>query len=302
MLTADEEVGGPNNGTDWLLMHHRALIDAAFALNEGGGGVVKQGRRLSHNVQASEKTYLSFELLVTNSGGHSSLPRRDNAIDQLSSALTRIAGHTFPVRLNEVTRAFFERTAAIEAPPVAAAMRTLLRDAADRAAGAVLSALPEYNARLRTTCTPTRIDGGHADNALPQRARAILNCRIVPGDTPAGLAATLQRLVGDDGVAMRPLWDAQMVAPSPLSADVLGPIEAVTRELWPGVPVIPTMSTTATDGFYLRRAGIPVYGVNGIFDDVEDIRAHGRDERIREDWFFDGLEFGYRLVKRLTGG
>ena len=302
MLTADEEVGGPNNGTDWLLTHHRALIDAAFALNEGGGGVVKQGRRLSHNVQASEKTYLSFELLVTNGGGHSSLPRRDNAIDQLSSALTRVAGYTFPVRLNEVTRAFFERTAVIEAPPVATAMRAILHDAADRGADGVLSALPEYNARLRTTCTPTRIDGGHADNALPQRARAILNCRIVPGQTPAEVAATLQRLIGDGGVAMRPLWDAEMVAPSPLNADVLGPIEAVTRELWPGVPVIPTMSTTATDGFYLRRAGIPVYGVNGIFDDVEDVRAHGRDERIREDWFFDGLEFSYRLIKRLTGG
>jgi len=208
----------------------------------------------------------------------------------------------FPVRLNEVTRAFFERTAAIEAPPVAAAMRAMLRDAGDRGADAVLSALPEYNARLRTTCTPTRIEGGHADNALPQRARAILNCRIVPGQTPAEVAETLRQVIGDPVVAMRPLWDAQMVAPSPLSADLLGPIEAVTRELWPGVPVIPTMSTTATDGFYLRRAGIPVYGVNGVFDDVEDVRAHGRDERIRADWLFDGLEFSYRLVKALTSG
>jgi len=302
MLTADEEVGGPNNGTDWLLTHHRALIDAAFALNEGGGGVVKQGRRLSHTVQASEKTYLSFELLVTSSGGHSSLPRGDNAIGQLASALTRVAGYAFPVRLNDVTRAFFEGTAAIETPAVAAAMRAILKDPADAGANAVLSKLPEYNARLRTTCTPTRIEGGHADNALPQRAQAVMNCRIVPGQTPAEVAATLRGLVDDASVAIRPLWDAQMVAPSALAADVLGPIEAVTRELWPGVPVIPTMSTTATDAFYLRRAGIPVYGVNGIFDDVEDIRAHGRDERIRQDWFFDGLEFSYRLIKRLTGG
>ena len=302
LLSADEEVGGPRNGTDWLLTQHRALVDAAFALNEGGGGVVKQGRRLSHNVQASEKTYLSFELLVTNSGGHSSLPRRENAISQLAAAMTRVASHTFPIRLNEVTRAFFERTAAIEAPPVAAAMRAILHDPADAAAGAVLSAMPEYNARLRTTCTPTRVEGGHADNALPQRARATLNCRLIPGDAPAGIAGTLQRLIDDPAVALRPLWDAQAVAASPLRADVIGPIEAVTRELWPGVPVIPTMSTTATDAFYLRRAGIPVYGVNGIFDDVEDIRAHGRDERIREDWFFDGLEFSYRLIRRLTGG
>jgi acetylornithine deacetylase/succinyl-diaminopimelate desuccinylase-like protein len=177
-----------------------------------------------------------------------------------------------------------------------------VHDPTDPAAAAVLSALPEYNARLRTTCTPTRIDGGHADNALPQRARAVMNCRIVPGDSPADVAAALQRVVSDPAIALRPLWDAQMVAASPLRADVIGPIEAVTREMWPGVPVIPTMSTTATDAFYLRRAGIPVYGVNGIFDDVEDVRAHGRDERIREDWFFDGLEFSYRLIKRLTGG
>ena len=301
MLTADEEVGGPNNGTDWLLTTHRDLIDAEFALNEGGGGVVKQGRRLSHTVQAIEKTYLSFEMLVTNSGGHSSLPRRDQAINQLASALTRVAAHVFPVRLNDVTRAFFERTAALEAPDVAAAMRALVHDPTDTAAAAVLSALPEYNARLRTTCTPTRIDGGHADNALPQRARAVMNCRIVPGDSPADVAAALQRVVSDPAIALRPLWEAQMVAASPLRADVIGPIEAVTREMWPGVPVIPTMSTTATDAFYLRGAGIPVYGVNGIFDDVEDVRAHGRDERIREDWFFDGLEFSYRLIKRLTG-
>ena len=303
MLTADEEVGGPNNGTDWLLTHHRALIDAAFALNEGGGGVVKQGRRLSHNVQASEKTYLSFELLVTNSGGHSSLPRRDNAIDQLSSALTRVAGYTFPVRLNEVTRAFFERTAAIEAPPVAAAMRAILRDAADR--GADARAL--RHARVQRPAADHLHPDADRGRACRQRAAA---ARARGAELPHRAGPDAGRGRGHAAAVDCAMpawrcgrcWDAEMVAPSPLSADVLGPIEAVTRELWPGVPVIPTMSTTATDGFYLRRAGIPVYGVNGIFDDVEDVRAHGRDERIREDWFFDGLEFSYRLIKRLTGG
>jgi acetylornithine deacetylase/succinyl-diaminopimelate desuccinylase-like protein len=302
LLTADEEVGGDYDGVDWLLRTHRDLIDGAFALNEGGGGVIKRGRRLAHTVQASEKTYVSFELLVTNSGGHSSLPRKDNAITQLAAALTRIAAHTFPVRLNEVTRVFFERTAASETPEVAEAMRAVVRGAPDPGAAALLADMPEYNARLRTTCVATKIEGGHADNALPQRARAVINCRLVPGDAASGIEAQLTRLVGDPAVSVRPLWDAQAAPPSPLTSDVLGPIEAITEELWPGVPVIPTMSTTATDAFYLRRAGIPVYGVSGIFDDVDDIRAHGGDERIRDTWFYDGLEFSYRLIRRLTGG
>ena len=301
MLTADEEAGA-HNGVDWLLTNHRALVDGAFALNEGGGGVMKQGRRLSHNLQASEKTYLNFELTAVNSGGHSSLPRPDNAIHQVAAAVSRLAAYTFPVTLGEVTRAFFERTAAIESPEMATAMRAVLRDPADAGAGAVLSARPEYNARLRTTCVATRIEGGHAENALPQRARAMVNCRIIPGESPADVLATLGRVVADPAVAIRPTFEAQTVAPSPLMPEVLRPVEAITEELWPGVAVVPTMGTTATDGFYLRRAGIPVYGISGVFDDVDDIRTHGRDERIHQTWFFDGLEFSYRLIKRLTGG
>jgi acetylornithine deacetylase/succinyl-diaminopimelate desuccinylase-like protein len=301
MLTADEE-GGPDNGVDWLLKNHRPLIDAAFALNEGGGGIVRRGRRLALTVQASEKVYQSFELLVTNSGGHSSLPRPDNAIHQLAAGLTRLAAYTFPVKLNEVTRAFFERTAASESPDVSAAMRAVLRQTTDPAAIRVLSRLPEYNARLRTTCVATMLDGGHAENALPQRARAVVNCRILPGEPPADVLATLRRVVADAGVVVTPLAEAQPSPPSPLAPEVLRPIEQTTADMWPDVPVIPTMSTGATDGVFLRRAGIAVYGVSGMFEDVEDIRAHGRDERVRQTWFFEGLEFGYRLVKRLTGG
>ena len=301
MLTADEEAGA-HNGVEWLLRNHRASIDAAFALNEGGGGVLKQNRRLAHNVQASEKTYQNFELLVTNSGGHSSLPRADNAITQLAAALIRLRDHRFPVTLSDVTRAFFQRTAAIESGGVADAMGAILRDPADRAADDLLSASPEYNARLRTTCVATRVEAGHAENALPQRARAMVNCRITPGDSPDRVLAALTRVIGDPGVAIRPTFDAEVVTPSPLMPEVLGPVEAITQEMWPGVAVIPTMGTTATDGFYLRRAGIPVYGVSGVFDDVGDVRAHGRDERIHETWFYDGLEFSYRLIKRLTGG
>jgi acetylornithine deacetylase/succinyl-diaminopimelate desuccinylase-like protein len=301
MLTADEE-GGSHNGAEWLLKHQRALVDASFALNEGGGGIVKKGRRLSHNVQAGEKTYQSFELVVTNSGGHSALPRQDNAVYQLAAALTRLSTHKFPVRLNDITREFFARTAAIEAPEVSAAMRQLLEAASASEAEQRLSAMPEYNARLRTTCVPTRLEGGHAENALPQRARAVVNCRLLPGDTPAGMLAALRNVVADPAVVISPTFVADVAPPSPLTADVLGPIERVTAQLWPGVPVIPTMGTSATDAFFLRRAGIPVYGVSGIFDDIDDVRAHGRDERIHESWFFDGLEFSYRLIKELTGG
>lgn len=299
-LTADEE-GGQHNGVEWLLQNHRDLIDAAFALNEGGGGVIQNGRRLSQEVQASEKVYQSFRLEVTNRGGHSSLPRSDNAIYQLAAALGRIAAYQFPVKLNEVTRAFFERTAAIVSPEEAAAMRGILKDPPDPAAVAKLSAIPAYNSRIRTTCVATMLEGGHAENALPQRAAAVVNCRILPGEPPEEVLATLQRVVADPEVKITPIAEAKPSPPSPLAPEIMGAIEAITREMWPGVPVIPTMSTGATDALYLRRAGIPVYGVSGVFGDIDDVRAHGRDERIRSTWFFDGLEFGYRLVKRLTG-
>jgi acetylornithine deacetylase/succinyl-diaminopimelate desuccinylase-like protein len=300
-LTADEE-GGQHNGVEWLLQNHRDLIDAAFALNEGGGGVIQNGRRLSQEVQASEKVYQSFRLEVTNRGGHSSLPRSDNAIYQLAAALGRIAAYQFPVKLNEVTRAFFERTAAIVSPEEAAAMRGILKDPPDPAAVAKLSAIPAYNSRIRTTCVATMLEGGHAENALPQRAAAVVNCRILPGEPPEEVLATLQRVVADPEVKITPIAEAKPSPPSPLAPEIMGAIEAITREMWPGVPVIPTMSTGATDALYLRRAGIPVYGVSGVFGDIDDVRAHGRDERIHSTWFFDGLEFGYRLVKRLTGG
>jgi acetylornithine deacetylase/succinyl-diaminopimelate desuccinylase-like protein len=300
-LTADEE-GGPHNGVDWLLRSHRELIDAAFALNEGGGGAIKGGKRLSNNVQASEKVYQSFQLETTNRGGHSSLPRRDNAIYQLARALAKIGEHPFPVALNEVSRAFFQRTAAIETPEVAAAMQGILKTPPDPAAVATLSGIPAYNSRMRTTCVATLLEGGHAENALPQRARAVVNCRILPGVPPADVLVTLERVVADSDVRLTPIDSARPSPASPLAADVLGPIEATTQEMWPGVPVIPTMSTGATDGLYLRRAGIPVYGVSGVFADVDDARAHGQDERIRTTWFFEGLEFCYRLLKQLTAG
>jgi acetylornithine deacetylase/succinyl-diaminopimelate desuccinylase-like protein len=300
-LTADEE-GGDHNGVVWLLAEHRDRIDAAFALNEGGGGAIRDGRRVRNSVQASEKIYQTFELEVTDPGGHSSLPRAENAIYRLARALLAVEAHSFPVRLNEVTRIFFERSAALQPPELAAAMRGVLSDPPDPDAVAVLSSMPVYNSRLRTTCVATQVEAGHAENALPQRAGATVNCRILPDGSRDVLETQLRAIIADPKVTLRRLRDAHSIPspPSPLTPEVLGAIERTTDELWPGVPVIPTMSTGATDGLFLRNAGIPVYGVSGIFGDIDDIRAHGRDERILIRSFFEGQEFLYRLVGRLS--
>jgi acetylornithine deacetylase/succinyl-diaminopimelate desuccinylase-like protein len=295
-LTADEE-GGDHNGVQFLLAEHRDLIDAAFVINEGGGGAILAGRRAVNSVQAAEKVYQSFTLEVTNRGGHSSLPRADNAIYQLSSALGRIAAYRFPVELNEVTRAFIRQTAITQAAEEAALARRLLEDPPAPEAVAHFDAEPGMNARLRTTCVATELEAGHAENALPQRARATVNCRILPGVDPASVRATLEHIISDPEITVVPVAEAIPSPPSPLTEDVMAPIRAITESLWPGVAVVPTMSTGATDGLYFRNAGIPVYGVSGIFFDVDDVRAHGRDERILKQSFLDGLEFLYRLAR-----
>jgi len=298
-LTADEE-GGDHNGVEFLLEHHRELIDAEYALNEGGGGAIRAGARVSNGVQASEKVYQTFRLEVTDPGGHSSVPKKDNAIYHLADALVAIRAHDFPVKLNEVTRAYFERAAALQPEELGAAMRAVLEDPPDPDAVETLSAVPIYNAMLRTTCVATQLDAGHAENALPQRAVATVNCRMLPGASPNIVRATLVRITGNPRVTITPLKEAKISPPSPLTPDVLEPIERITEEMWPGVPVIPTMSTGATDGLFLRNAGIPVYGVSGIFIDIDDIRAHGRDERISIESFDQGQEFLYRLVVALS--
>ncbi len=298
-LTADEE-GGDHNGVQWLLEHRRDWIDAAYALNEGGGGMERGGRRISNNVQASEKVYQSFTLAATNPGGHSSLPVKKNAIYDLSRALLSIQSYDFPVMLNEVTTAYFTRTAEIVGGEMGEAMRAVLADAGDSHALGVLAPQPQYNSRLRTTCVATRLQGGHADNALPQLAQATVNCRILPTHDPADVRARLQELAGSE-ITVTPVDEPQPSPPSPLTDEVLGDIERITAAMWPGVPVLPVMSTGATDALYLRNAGIPVYGVSGIFHDVDDVRAHGQDERIRIEHFQEGQEFLYRLVRALTG-
>lgn len=298
-LTADEE-GGDHNGVQWLLANHRELIDAEYALNEGGGGAMKDGKHISNAVQASEKVYQSFILEVTNPGGHSSLPVSDNAIYHLADAIVRIRNHQFPVRLNEVTQMFFERSAELAEDELAAAMRGVLASPPDPAAIAFLQDMPYYNSRLRTTCVATMLNAGHAENALPQRARATINCRVLPGESIDAVESTLTTIIGNDQVSISRSAPAKPSPPSPLTPEILGTIEAITESRWPGVAVIPTMSTGATDGLYLRNAGIPVYGVSGLFGDIDDVRAHGQNERIRIESFFDGQEFLYQLTTALS--
>ena len=295
-LTADEETGN-SNGIQWLLANHRDLIDAEFAFNEGGESEIKNGRYLLNAVQLSEKVYQSFRLEVRNAGGHSSRPVKDNAIYHLSEGLARLSKFEFPAHVNEVTIAYYQRMASLYAGQVSADMRAVAKSPPDHAAVTRLSKSPQHNALLRTTCVATRLEAGHADNALPQTARAIVNCRILPGESPAEVRSTLIRILADSKIVVSAIEDPVPSEPSPLRPDVLGAVERITTQMWPGVPVIPVMSTGATDGLFLRNAGIPTYGVSGFFEDVDDTRAHGRDERLGVKQFYEGREFLYRLVK-----
>jgi acetylornithine deacetylase/succinyl-diaminopimelate desuccinylase-like protein len=301
-LTADEE-GGGSNGVRWLIANHKDLIDAAYALNEGGGGALRDGKPFINSVGAAEKVSANFTVSTANRGGHSSVPRDDNAIYQLAQALTRIGTFQFPVMLNPVTKAFFEKTASIETPEMGAAMKAIVANPSDAAASATISRDPRYRSMLRTTCVATMLTGGHARNALPQTASANVNCRMAPGHDPADVRASLMKAVNDTGVSFSRSPAMEHAAPSPLSAEVMGPIEKVTRDLFgPGVLVIPTMGTGATDSKYLRAVGIPGYGVSGLFGDPNDNRAHGKDERVLIKSYYDSEEFLYRLVKEMSSG
>ena len=292
-LTADEE-GGKFNGAKFLVEQHRDLVDAAYCLNEGGGGQYKNGKRILNGVQASEKVFYSFTLETKNPGGHSSLPRKDNAIYQLSNALARLERFEFPVRLNEVTQAWFERMANIVGGETGRQFTNPAKYAES------LSQNPYYNALLRTTCVTTMLTAGHAENALPQSARATVNCRVLPTEDLAQVQHTLETAFGDPSVSVRPIEPPKPSPPSPLTKEVMGAITVATTEIFPGVPVIPSMGTGATDGLYFRIAGIPTYGVSGLFHDVDDVREHGRDERIGVKDFEQGRDFLYALVKGLT--
>jgi acetylornithine deacetylase/succinyl-diaminopimelate desuccinylase-like protein len=303
-LETDEEILDANRlGVNWLLANHRDLIDAEFALNEGGGVGLKAGKPLRNTVQTSEKISISYELEVRNKGGHSSLPTKDNAIYRLAAGLVRLSEFNFPVKFNETTRAYFERAAEWEGPQAAADIRSLLLGTPDPASPSItrLSANPVYNAQLHTTCAATMLEGGHAVNALPQTARKV-NCRILPGESVLDVKQTLQRVVADDQITVTQIGEPILSAPSALGPEVMGAIKKITGEIWPGTPVVPFMSAGATDGSALRNAGIPTYGQTGLAGDMEDVRTHGKDERVSVEAFYQGLEYHYRLVKALSGG
>ena len=309
-LTADEE-GGNANGVDWLLKNRRDLVDAEFVLNQDEASVTfENGRLLFYNLVASEKIYADFMLTVTNRGGHSSLPEPENAIYRLTDGLRRLAAYEFPVELNAVTRAYYERIAGIETRERAADMRAILQEPPDAAAAARLSRNVSDHARLHTTCIATRLDAGHANNALPQRAQAVVNCRILPGHSPEEVRKILVDVIADPQVKVQyvgvndQLLDSASgergFPPPALRPDMLRPLEELVGKMWPGLSVVPTMSMGATDAVYTTAAGLPTYVVTGIEVDRSQDRSHGRDERVGVQSFYRGVEFCYRYLKAVT--
>ena len=311
-LTADEE-GGKSNGIDWLLKNHRELIDAAYVLNTDAGGVdLVHGKPISVNVEATEKLYGDYQLTASNAGGHSSLPVPDNAIYHIADALARLQAYTFPFELNPITRAYFERMSTLESGQTAVDMKGILENPPAAEAIAHLSLIPKYNSTMRTTCVATRLSGGHANNALPQTASANVNCRILPSHSREETRQQLIQIFNDPKITVRYVNDTGEVMdmapestglhPTDLQPEVMQPLAKLAAQMWPGVPVVPVMEVGASDGKYTSQAGLPTYGVNGIAIDIDDDRAHGKDERVGVDSYYHGVEFYYRYIKLLSGG
>ena len=300
-LTAGEEGGMPYNGVQWLIKNKRNLIDAEYAINvDAGGGEMERGKPTLFDVQAAEKVYHSVTLTAKNPGGHSSLPRKDNAIYALAKALDRLSAFDFPAKPNDVVKAYFSKAASAASPAIAADMRKVAAGTADAATIARLSRTPLYNALMRTTCVATMLEGGHAPNALPQTAKATVNCRMLPGEDAAAVEKTLVRVINDTSVHLTPADTAVPSPASPLRPDVFSAVEASVKAIWGAVPIVPIMETGATDGLFLRNAGLPVYGFSGLFIATNDVRAHGKDERILIAAFDQALDFTYDLLKRIT--
>jgi len=310
-LTADEE-GGKFNGARWLVQQHRELADAAFVINPDAGGVeLDHGHVVVADVEATEKVYSDFQITAVNAGGHSSRPRPDNAIYGLTTALNRLAAYTFPFEMNEVTRTYFKNLAAKETGQTAADMRAILANSPDLAAAARLSAEPSFNANFRTTCAATRLNAGHANNALAQTAQANVNCRIFPGHSPEEIRQQLIGIFGDAKLSVKYVSDGgeisdtaperkAMVPPAPIP-EVFVPLTRLTQAIWPGIPVTPVMENGASDSIYFAQAGIPCYGYSAIALERDDDRAHGQDERLPVDSYWKSLDFFYSFLKALGG-
>jgi len=309
-LTADEE-GGKFNGVDWLLKNHRDLVNAEFVINTDDLTLwTKGGKPEVMEIDASEKIYSDYQFVVTDSGGHSSLPKPQNPIYELSAALVRLQHYKFPVELSDVTRAYYERMSKVQTGQRATDMKAIVKNPPDHTAETRLSQNIDDNAMLHTTCVATRVEAGHANNALPQRAAAIVNCRILPGHTKQEVRDTLLRVVADPAVAIHYVGSDGVVSdkvpatpvftPHPLRQEVLNTVEKITNQMWPGTPVIPTMARGASDGVFTTAAGLPTYVVAGVAVDRNDDREHGRDERVGVKSFYDGLEFWDRFLRTLT--
>jgi acetylornithine deacetylase/succinyl-diaminopimelate desuccinylase-like protein len=297
-LTCGEETSNRVNGVDYLIRNHRQWVQADFAINEGAGGILTaQGRPVALNVQAGEKIHQVMTLTVTNPGGHSSRPVQENAIYRLSRALDRLSQYEFPVELTPVTRTFFERMAPIVGGTVGEAMMTIAHNPSDANAAAVLARDASFNAIMRTTCVATQLEAGHAPNALPQRATATLSCRVLQGHTPEELQASIQSAVGDPQVAVEIVRRRDGSSPPRLTRAIMGPVERAAARMWPGVPIIPTMTPGATDGRYLNNAGIPTYGMSGMFSAPGESNAHGLNEKIRVQSLYDGRDFLEAIVR-----
>ncbi|MFM7027985.1 MAG: M20/M25/M40 family metallo-hydrolase [Chakrabartia sp.] len=298
-LTCGEETVGAFNGAEWLATNKPDLIAAEFALNEGGGGRVdKDGKRALLAMQVGEKTVQNYRLETTNPGGHSSVPRPDNAIYSLAAAVSKVAAYEFPIQFTDTTRTFFARTALASGGDMGKAITALLANPDDKAADAIVSKDPTFHSTLRTTCVATMLEAGHAMNALPQRARAVVNCRIFPGVSPDVVLADLARVVADPSVSITKIPPVRpMAVPPPLDAKIVGPAEKLAAKHFPGVPMVPTMSTGGTDAPYLALANIPTYGVPGIFYEGDGGGVHGLNERIRAQSLYDGRDYLFDLVK-----
>jgi acetylornithine deacetylase/succinyl-diaminopimelate desuccinylase-like protein len=300
-LTADEE-GGDYNGIQWLLKNHRELIDAEYSINPDAGDFLSHnGKRQLLGMQTSEKNYVDFLLEVKSDGGHSSRPPKDNAIYHLAAGLERLSAYDFPVELNETTRTYFERTASLQDPATGADFRAVAKNPNDTAAVARLALSPYYNALMRTTCVATRLEGGHANNALPQTARAIVNCRMLPSDSVQQVEGTLKKVLADNRISVSVVGEAVPAPASQVNPRIMRKLGELSARLYGGIPVVPQMDTGASDGKYLRIGGIPTYGVPGVFVDIDDVRAHGKDERIGVKDFYDGVDFYYAFIKSVAG-
>jgi acetylornithine deacetylase/succinyl-diaminopimelate desuccinylase-like protein len=301
-LTAGEESGPDYNGVEWLLKNQRTLIDAEFCINmDAGDPQIKNGKRISRTVQASEKGVLNLTLQVKNPGGHSSLPSKDNAIYRLAEGLTKMEVYDFPVQFNEVTKSYFEKMSSFENGQLADDMKAVSHNSPGDVVIKRLATSAYYNAMMRTTCVATMLEAGHAINALPQSAKAIVNCRVMPGSTEAEIKKQITDVLADSQIVVTVVSGLKNNPASSLKPELMQTVEDVTKKLWPGIPVLPVMEVGATDGIYLRGEDIPTYGISGVFIDVDDNRAHGKDERIGVKDFYDGLEYEYQLIRAFSG-